>query len=127
MTLDATHAFYPDKKETELLPSKNYARIFGKDGFMEIDGQKSSPESSLEGYPGFDIKPTIPPEEMIQNGHSVATECLPDNLSQSDETILADSKIALENEIQAKKRKLKKELIEEYETRLKVFREYISF
>ena len=43
LTLDATAVFHSEKKDADLLPSKQYARIFGKDGYMEIS---SSPDTA---------------------------------------------------------------------------------
>ena len=59
MTLEATRAFYPDKNNKGD-PSKTYARIFGKDGFMEVESPHSSPETPLK----------VEPEE---NNHSIPT------------------------------------------------------
>ena len=58
LTLDATSVFYADKKDTD--PTKQYARIFGRDGFMEVENdgcrmiedERTSP--ALES-PGFYI------------------------------------------------------------------------
>merc|ERR1712008_73539 len=58
--LDADGVFIPDKQTGELSPSKVYTKVFGTDGYMEIDenkeertqqkynSRKSKPASSLE-------------------------------------------------------------------------------
>lgn len=101
--MEATSAFYPDKKEVEFNPTKNYARIFGKDGFMEvesspdIDSKRESPTSDI------DVKPSV---EEIQRAVAVKSDV--DGFDV----------------VAGRKRKLKQELMEEYQARLAAFRSY---